>query len=459
MRKERYFFSTRDWLMMAALAALGGVAGTYINAIGDVMQSILGVAGTTQWAAGLHVVWLTLAVGLTGRVGAGTLTGILKGVVEVLTGNTHGVIVLLVNVVAGLLVDAVFLPFRRKDRLGAFLLAGGIASASNVFVFQLFAALPTDVLAYGAMLLVGGVAMASGVVFAGGVGWLLLGALRRAGVVKDQSAPPPSGRLTPVMLGAAAVLAVLFAIYLRGVLRGPATIGVEGAVTAPFSYPQEHGDIEEITAQAAQGGNEGGGMTRYTGVPVREVLDRAEPATDDGWLLVRASDGYTFFIDLEEVRDNPALLLAPVGSGQDGGYDLVGAANRKAWVRGVSELVVIARATLEIEGRLAQPGSYDPNDWQFDMDSTTVDVGAGPQKLQGTPLGRVLASMSPLDDAAEVVARTPDGEVTLSLADVLADDDVRLFTAFGDEGEGSSFAIARMNGAVLATHVTSLEVR
>ncbi len=119
----------------------------------------------------------------------------------------------------------------------------------------------------------------------------------------------------PVLLGAAAVLAVLFGVYLRGALRGPATICVEGAVTAPFSYPQEHGDIAEITAQVAQGGNEGGVMRRATGVPVREVLNRADPTTDDGWLLVRASDGYTFFIDLKEVRDNPALLLAQVGSG------------------------------------------------------------------------------------------------------------------------------------------------
>ncbi len=120
---------------------------------------------------------------------------------------------------------------------------------------------------------------------------------------------------------------------------------------------------------------------------------------------------------------------------------------------------MIARATLEIEGRLAQPGIYDPNDWQFEMDSTTVDVGAGPQKLQGTPLGRILVSMSPLDGATEVVARTPDGEVTLPLTEVLADDDVRIFTAFGEEGEGSSFAVARMNGTVLASYVTSLEVR
>jgi hypothetical protein len=53
--QRRTYFSTRDLLMMAALAALGGVAGTYINALGDVFQSVLGFAGTTQWAAGLHV--------------------------------------------------------------------------------------------------------------------------------------------------------------------------------------------------------------------------------------------------------------------------------------------------------------------------------------------------------------------------------------------------------------------
>ena len=82
MDQRRYYFSTRDLLMMAALAALGGVVSTYVNAIGDFFQSILGFAGTTQWAAGLHVLWLTLAVGLTGKQGAGTVTGILKGVSE-----------------------------------------------------------------------------------------------------------------------------------------------------------------------------------------------------------------------------------------------------------------------------------------------------------------------------------------------------------------------------------------
>ena len=79
--RPRYYYSTRDLLMMAALAALGGVASTYINALGDAVQSVVGFAGTTQWAAGLHVLWLILAVGLTGKQGAGTITGVLKGAV------------------------------------------------------------------------------------------------------------------------------------------------------------------------------------------------------------------------------------------------------------------------------------------------------------------------------------------------------------------------------------------
>ena len=54
MGQKPTYFTTRDLLMMAALAALGGVVSTYVNAIGDFFQSILGFAGTSQWAAGLH---------------------------------------------------------------------------------------------------------------------------------------------------------------------------------------------------------------------------------------------------------------------------------------------------------------------------------------------------------------------------------------------------------------------
>lgn len=451
--QKRTIYSTRDLLLMAALAALGGVASTYVNAVGDLFQSVLGFAGTNQWAAGLHVLWLTLAVGLTGRLGAGTLTGLLKGGVELMTGNSHGLLVVLVDLVAGVLVDLSFLPFRRKDSLLPFLLAGGLAAASNVFVFQLFAAVPADVLAYGAMLLVGAVAFLSGALFAGVLGLLLLNALRRAGVVKDRAPVPLGRRAAPVFAVGAVLIVVALTLFLRGALRGPPAVQVGGAVDAPYDYPRQNGDIAPRTAEGTLREVTG----RYSGIPVQELLSRARPRAGTALLLVRGSDGYAFFISLDEVRDNPALLLAPKGEGQDATYDLVGARNSKAWVRGVSELLVIGPATLEISGALDKPAAYDPDDWQFKMDSTRLDVGDGPHKYQGVPLGTVLEAMAPRPGAADVVVSGEGGPLSLPLDEVLADADLRLFTVLGQADV--SFSLARMDGEVLVTRVSGIDVR
>jgi ABC-type thiamin/hydroxymethylpyrimidine transport system permease subunit/DMSO/TMAO reductase YedYZ molybdopterin-dependent catalytic subunit len=456
MNPRRTYFSTRDLLMMAALAALGGVVSTYVNAIGDLLQSVLGFAGTTQWAAGLHVLWLVLAVGLTRKQGAGTVTGILKGGVELLTGNTHGLLVVLVDVVAGLLVDLGFLPFRKKDALPAYCLAGGLASASNVFVFQLFASVPADTLAYWALLLVAGMAFLSGVLFAGVLGKGLVNALRRAGVVKD--APPvPMGRgVYRIFLVTMALLAAAFAVYLRGALRGPATIRIGGAVEAPYNYPLEGREWVQITAE----GTLRNVTSRYAGVPLREIIAHAQPQTEasaKGLLLVRASDGYAFFLGMDEVWENDALLVSPQGSGDDIFYNIVGARNSKAWVNGVEEIVFVASSTLDVSGALAKPAPYDPDDWQFDMDAANLDLGKGPRKLQGVPLGKVLRAMEPQPEADTVILQTAGDLVALPLSEVLGDDDLRLFTVIGEED--ISFALGRMGGQVLAAQVTSIEVQ
>jgi ABC-type thiamin/hydroxymethylpyrimidine transport system permease subunit len=461
MSQRKYYFTLRDLLMMAALAALGGVVSTYVNAVGDLFQSILGFAGTTQWAAGLHVLWLTLAVGLTGKQGAGTVTGILKGMVELLSGNTHGLLVVLVDIVAGLLVDLGFLPFRNKDSLPAYSLAGGLAAASNVFVFQLFASLPADVLAYGAMLLIGGTAFVSGVLFAGLLGRVLLNALRRAGVVKDR-APVSMGSVLssskgrpvyPIFLASAVVLTLALGVYLRQALRGPATIHVGGAVQAPYDYPLEHGDIPMITAEATLQNV----TTRYNGVLLRELIDRAQPQSNASLLLIQASDGYAFFVSMDEVRENESLLLAPQGKGEDASFNIVGPRNSKAWVRGVQEMSVIGSATLEVTGALEHPSPYDPDDWQFEMDSTSLDVGEGPKKYQGTSLSKVLQAMNPRPEAATVLLYANGEPVSMPIADVLGDDDLRIFTIIG--GTDVSFAVARMDGEVILSRITHIEVR
>ena len=241
--------------------------------------------------------------------------------------------------------------------------------------------------------------------------------------------------------------------YLRGALRGPATVHVGGAVDAPYDYPAEHGDLGATTAE----GTLREVTASYNGVPVRDLLARAQPQPGASLLLVRATDGYAFFIGLDEVRDNDALLLSPQGEGDEVSYNIVGALNSKAWVRGVSELVVVGAATLEVSGALDAPAPYDPDDWQFDMDSTRLDLGDGPRKLQGVPLGKVLAAMEPQAGATTVVVHTGGEPISLPLADVLADDDLRLFTVIGEADV--TFALARMDGEVLAATVTRIEVQ
>ncbi len=447
MKQNRYYFSTRDLLLMAALAALGGVTSTYVSAAGRVVQSFVGVPGGMQWAAGLHVLWLTLAVGLTGKQGAGTVTGIIKGIVELLTGNPHGLLVVLVDVVAGVLVDVGFLAFRDKDRLPGYLLAGGLSTFSNVIIFQLFAVLPADILSYGAILLLCIVAALSGVVFAGVLGYTLTRTLRRTGVVKDRPVQPMRHHVYPFFLIGIVLLAGILGIYLHGELRGATEISIAGAVDAPYAYPKEHGDLPTITA---------GEATRYSGVPVRELIARAQPQSDAGLLLVQATDGYAFFISMQEVQENDNLLLASQGKGDKASYDIVGAESPKAQVRGVSRLTVIPAATLEITGALGKPAPFNPDGWQSEMDSTALDVGNGPQKLQGMPLANVLKALEPSEEATTVIFHTDGESVSLSLDEVLRDEETRIFTIL--DADRITFAVAKMDGTVIAPHVTGIEV-
>ena len=91
--KRRYHFSTRDLVTIAILASLGGGLSMYIGYLGNLVNRIFGVPfGAGQFMAGLHVIWIVLAIGLTKRKGAGTITGVLKGFVELFLGGTHDLI-------------------------------------------------------------------------------------------------------------------------------------------------------------------------------------------------------------------------------------------------------------------------------------------------------------------------------------------------------------------------------
>jgi energy-coupling factor transport system substrate-specific component len=452
-RKSQYYFTTRDLLMMAALAALGGITSTAINAFGDLVQSIVGFAGTTQWAAGLHVLWLTLAVGLTGKQGAGTVTGLLKGGVELLTGNTHGILILLVDLAAGLLVDLGFLPFRRKDRIFAYSLAGGLASASNVVVFQLFASLPADVLTYGALLLVAALAFLSGTIFAGVLAWGLLNTLRSTGVVKDQAPEPMPVQIRRWSLVAAIALVVALFFFLRTALQGPPTIEITGAVDSPYAYPEDQSSLPTREGE----GTLNGVPRTFRGVPLDAILSEADPTASAGLALVEATDGYAFFITMEEVRQNEDLLLVATGSGDDTAYSVMGAENSKAWVRNVSRVTLIGAKPLPITGAVNRTEPYDPANWQYEMDSTALNLSGGTRKVQGAPLGSILEAAQPTADAGEVTVVGSADHVSLPLDEVLDNESLRLFTVI--EEDTMTYALGWMDGEVLVEKVQRLDVQ
>lgn len=450
--RKPFYFSTRDLLIMAVLAALGGVASTYINTLGDAVEAFLGFPGATQWAAGLHVIWIVLAMAITGKPGTGILIGVLKGAVELMSGNSHGVIVLLVDLVAGLLVDFGYLLFKNKKSLLPFLVAGGLASGSNVLVFQIFATLPENIIAASAILILFLAAVVSGVVFAGVVPFLVRNALIKAGVVRDTEPSQKTRKIGWVILLAVVVIAALLAIYLRGVLMGPPEIEITGDVANPYLFPSDEFDLDKVTRQMDYKGV----LTEYSGYPVRDIIAYAEPAKSADTLLIQAADGYAFLIGYAELATNDNILIVQNGRGKNASMDIVGPESSKAWVRNVTLLSVITSESLTILDPSGNVYEFDPDAWVLDMDSTPVGLPNGYQKLQGVAVWRVIQAS--LDgDAPKVISfHNGDEEVILPWTDLDGNDDIRIFTVIGTDC--ISYALAEMSGDVLLYAITEIEI-
>ena len=437
---------------MAVLVALGGIASTYINALGDAVHAVLGFPGATQWAAGLHVVWIVLAIAITGKPGTGVITGALKGAVELMSGNTHGLIILLINLVAGLLVDFGFLIFKNKRSLLPYLVAGGLATGSNVLVFQLFATLPANILAATAIVILFFVALVSGLVFSGFVPFLLIKALSKAGIVKSAEPAVNSRRIGWYILAGVFVLAIILTVFLRIHLQSPQEITISGEVSQPYAFSTRTTSIETVTQQMEYKGV----MTEYVGYPLIEVISEAGPSPDADLVLIEAVDGYAFLISFEELNTNENILLVYSGQGKNASFDLVGPESSKAWVRNISRLAVIASKGLRIQYPAGEMLNFDPDEWVSDMDSTQVALPDGSQKLQGVPVWKVLDEGLAGDIPTTIVFSNDTQTESLPWSDLADNDQIRIFTVI--EEAGLSFALGDMSGHVLLFPLTQIDI-
>jgi ABC-type thiamin/hydroxymethylpyrimidine transport system permease subunit len=313
--RARPRFDVRDLVLIALLSAAGGVLSTYVGYLGNLVNRLFGVPfGAGQLISGLHIVWPLLARALVGRFGAGTLTGVTKGVVELFSGGTHGAVIVLVSAVEGLFVDF-GLGLTRRRSLVLTMLAGALASASNVLVFQ---AIYFSGVAAGFLWLMIGLAFVSGAVFGGYVAWDVERLLVSSRIVRPAEAAPPASRpmawwsrlaiLSVVLAFLAGTVYFFIEVYDLG--TQPGTVRVEGAVTAPYTFSIEDAENESRTVRAELRGS----VTYvppadYTGVPVRDVLERASPRAGAEKVRVVARDGYEVAFLWSEVAAGPDLLL------------------------------------------------------------------------------------------------------------------------------------------------------
>lgn len=451
--KSTRYFTTRDLLMMAVLAALGGIASTYINTLGDAVHAALGLPGATQWAAGLHVIWIVLSAGILRKPGTGTVTGIFKGSVELMSGNSHGVIILLVDLVAGLLVDFGFLLFRKRQSIWPYLVTGGLATGSNVLVFQIFATIPLNILGLTAIIILFCVAFASGLLFAGVLPFLLLNSLEKAGVIRIPKLSSQPRKMGWWILLGVFFLAVLLAVFLRANLRGPQALSIDGAVNNPTTFPNSSLNINRVTRQMEYRDV----MTEYTGFPLEEIVLSTKPNPDADTLLIEASDGYAFLISFDELITNDNILLVQSGRGENATFDVVGPQSSKAWVRNVSRITVITSESLEIVDITGKSHNFNPDEWVSEMDSTQVNLPEGSQKLQGVPVWKILSQYIDEKESTEVVFSGDSDQMTIPRAEIYNNDNLRVFTVIKSDGIG--FALATMSGELRLFPLRSIEVQ
>ena len=112
------------------------------------------------------------------------------------------------------------------------------------------------------------------------------------------------------------VIAGALTLYLQEALRGAPTIYVGGDVHTAYAYPDIPDDMsDEATV----------GEMDLEMMLLRDVIDWANPHADASLVLIRATDGYAFFISMDEIRTNDQLVLSAQREGEKLSYNIVGA--------------------------------------------------------------------------------------------------------------------------------------
>ncbi len=345
--------STRDIVTIAILSSLGGVLSTFVGYLGNLINLSLGVPfGAGQFMAGLHVFWIVLIRVIVPKRGVGTAGGLLKGTIEMFTGSTHGIVIVVVSLIQGFVVDvgasAAGSGESPKDSSRiTWWLGAGVASSVNVIVLQIFYFTGAPILY---ILVISILAFCSGIIFAGYFAWETLEFLNDAGTISGfQSAKPVISNNTPKVVVHRNLPAIAFVLFLTvgsfyyttnvaHVFADPYTCEVSGLVDNPFSFSLEDFPGSEVTIEAELiGAYTYLEPANYTGILISTILQQANVQTGAVGLQIIARDGYSIIFDLDTVMDDSNFLLT---RSDDGLWLIAGDYDGSMWVRKVTILQV-----------------------------------------------------------------------------------------------------------------------
>jgi energy-coupling factor transport system substrate-specific component len=341
--------TTRELVTLFILSSLGGALSTFVGYLGNLINIAVGVPfGAGQIIAGLHVFWIVLIRVLVPKRGSGAFAGLLKGFVEMFTGSTHGIVIVIVSLIQGVILDIPSIspngPSSKSviERLNWWLFAG-LSSSSNVIVFQLFYFTGTPLI-YISLITI--LAFCSGIIFAGYFAWQTLAFLEEAGLTNHLPAEEGVSRSIMIRRNLPAIAFVTFlilgstyyAVAIADVFADPYSCEVTGLVETPYVYrPADFSEYEVTIVAELQGAYTHIPPTNYTGVLLSTILGVAEPKPQASSIQVIARDGYSITFDLQTVLDDERLLLT---KSNDGLWLIAGNYEGSAWVKQVTELYV-----------------------------------------------------------------------------------------------------------------------
>ncbi len=163
-------FETREIAIIVVFSALGAVMSVPVGYMGNYLKTFPAIPlGSGQILSGVHVFPVALSMILVRRRGAAASTATVKGLVEAVLFSFHGLSVIMLSGVQGLVLDATTTVFGYDSRTGL-CLGCGLSAASNVAYLQFFMMLGFPLEAFAFMYCL---AFVSGAVFGGYLGDLV----------------------------------------------------------------------------------------------------------------------------------------------------------------------------------------------------------------------------------------------------------------------------------------------